>query len=147
MTSYSHTQRGRIHLLLHCLAVLYLAIALMVPQILPLQVIFWSCSAVCALLGFCFESLTVTDCGDKLLVAFGRLPVFHTSITYSEVTAVTVTQTRFLDGLGIHWMPGRGWTYNIRFGTCIEVQRGNRRIRVGSDDAENLAELIRERMT
>ena len=51
-----------------------------------------------------------------------------------------------LEGWGIHWTPGRGWTYNIWGYDCVKLSLDRGTIRVGSDDVENLVSFLRERI-
>jgi hypothetical protein len=50
-----------------------------------------------------------------------------------------------VEGWGIHFMPGRGWTYNLWGFGCVKLTLGRKVIRVGSDDAEDLAAVIRDK--
>ena len=43
-------------------------------------------------------------------------------------------------------MPGRGWTYNLWGFACVKLTPGREIIRVGTDDADELATVIREKM-
>jgi len=92
-----------------------------------------------------FTSLTIGDEGDFLSIRFGPLPVIRKTIRYADITAVEIGRTSFIDGWGIHYMPGSGWTYNIWGFACVKLTQGRKIIRVGTDDAEGLAEVIREK--
>ena len=143
---YNHTQKGPLHYILYGVAV----------AMLPL---FWVCgdepggliviAAVMAILlaiSGMFKTLTVRDEGYHLAVRYGPLPLFFKNIPYSEIKSVEPDQTKFIDGWGIHWVPGRGTTYNLWGFDCVKLQVGNRVIRIGSDDVENLVEFLRERI-
>ena len=69
--------------------------------------------------------------------------MFGKRIPYGEITAVEADRTKFLDGWGVHWVPGRGWTYNIWGYDCVKLTLGKRVIRVGSDDVGNLLGFLR----
>ena len=62
-----------------------------------------------------------------------------------DVTGIEIGHTRIIDGWGIHYFPGRGWTYNIWGFDCVKLTLGRKIIRVGTDDAEGLAKVIREK--
>ena len=51
-----------------------------------------------------------------------------------------------LDGWGIHYMLGRGWTYNLWGRDCAKITLGRRIIRVGTDDVKNLVACLREKI-
>jgi hypothetical protein len=41
--------------------------------------------------------------------------------------------------------PGRGWTYNVWGFACVKLTLGRKIVRVGTDDADELAKVIREK--
>ncbi len=43
----------------------------------------------------------------------------------------------------IHFIFGRGWTYNLWGFGCVKLTLGKKALRVGTDDAESLAEFLR----
>jgi len=65
---------------------------------------------------------------------------------YADITGVEIGRTSILDGWGIHFMPGRGWTYNVWGFACVKLTLGRKIIRVGTDDAEGLAKVVREKL-
>ena len=66
-------------------------------------------------------------------------------IRYADITGVEVGRPSILDGWGIHFMPGRGWTYNVWGFACVKLTLGRKVIRVGTDDAEGLVKVIGEK--
>ena len=92
-----------------------------------------------------FTSLTIRDEGDWLALCFGPLPLLRKTVRYADITGVEVGRTRIINGWGIHYFPGRGWTYNIWGFACVKLTLGRKTIRVGTDDAEGLAKVIREK--
>lgn len=48
-----------------------------------------------------------------------------------------------MDGWGIHYILGRGWTYNLWGFGCVKLTLGRKVVRVGSDDVENLVEFLK----
>lgn len=142
---YDHTQVGRLHYVLLG-AMLLLVLALMMRRV-P-----WHHPAALGLLGgvvllpvaaAAFHRLTVTDRGDYLLLLFGPLPIFRKRIRYDRIINAQPARTSFVDGWGIHYVPGRGWTYNIWGFDCVRVQTNNGTIRIGTDDPQGLAEFLR----
>ena len=105
--------------------------------------------AVAGIFVFCalvFGTLTVRDEGDHLVLRFGPVPVFGTLIRYADLTAVEPGRTSLIDGWGIHYIPWRGWTYNLWGFGCVKLTLGKRVIRVGSDDVENLAAFLKAKI-
>ena len=143
--SYNHTQYGRWHYLLFTLTLATLAGAWVARSVPPIIVMLLAIAAVFALCGLIFGSLTIRDEGDWLALRFGPLPVLRKKIRYADITDVEVGRTKIIDGWGIHYIPGRGWTYNLWGFGCVKVTLGQKLIQIGSDDAENLAMLIREK--
>ena len=76
---------------------------------------------------------------------FGPLPLFRKRIPYRDIAAVEQGRSRWIDGWGIHFVPGRGWTYNLWGFDCAELRVGGRRLRIGTDDAEGLVSFLRQR--
>ena len=68
--------------------------------------------------GLAFASLTASDEGEHLALRFGPLPLLRKTIRYAELPGIELGRTSHPDGWGIHYILGRGWTYNI-FGSVI----------------------------
>ena len=143
--SYNHTQHGRWHYILFAFALAALVgswLARREPSVVVMVLVI---AAIFSLCGLVVGALTVRDEGDWLALGFGPLPLLRKRIRYAEITAVEVGRTGVIDGWGIHYMPGRGWTYNIWGFDCVKLTLGRKVIRIGTDDAENLATFIREK--
>ena len=67
------------------------------------------------------------------------------SVRNYDITGLEMGHTSILDGWGIHYFLGRGWTYNIWGFACVELTLGRKIIRVGTDDADELVSVIREK--
>jgi len=151
---YNHTQHGRWHyLLLIFSAATLVAVWLtrrevggwLIQRELAVLDVLVVAAAIFALCGLVFGSLTITDEGDCLALRFGPLPLLRKTIRYADITAVELGRTTILDGWGIHYMPGRGWTYNVWGFACVKLTLGRKIIRVGTDDAEGLVKVVREK--
>jgi len=103
-------------------------------------------AALVLALAFCFRRLTVRDEGDWLAVRFGPLPVFRTRIPYAQIASAEPGRSSWIDGWGIHWIPGRGYTYNLWGFACVTLQVQGRTVRIGTDDAENLAAFLKTKL-
>jgi hypothetical protein len=146
VTRYHHIQKGPISIALLAIAVLLSVNAwLSWDSGLP-GVLFLGGAALFLFLAMCFRQLTVKDEGEWLRLRFGPLPVFGTRIPYSSITAVETGRTSLIDGLGIHYAPLRGWTYNLWGSECAVIHLGDHLIRVGSDDVASLVNFLHVRV-
>ena len=140
--AYNHTQYGRWHCILFAVALATLAGAWLARSVPPVVVITLAVAAILAFCGLVFGSLTIRDEGDWLALRFGPLPLLYKTIRYADITAVEVGRTTILDGWGIHYVFFRGWTYNLWGFGCVKLTLGRKTIRVGTDDAEELAKFL-----
>ncbi len=144
--AYERTQHGRWHYLLFAIALATLVGAWLARSVPPVVIINLAIAVIFALCGMVFGSLTICDEGDWLALRFGPVPLLYKIIRYADITGVEIGRTSILDGWGIHFMPGRGWTYNVWGFACVKLTLGRKIIRVGTDDAEGLAKVIREKI-
>lgn len=98
-----------------------------------------------ATFAFCFGTLRVCDESTHLAVRFGPLPLFRTLIPYSKITSVEPSRSNFIDGWGIHWIPGRGMIYNLWGFDCVKIQMGDKCVRAGTDDTAGLMSFLKEK--
>ena len=97
-------------------------------------------------LAACFHHLTVTDVGDRLEISFGPMPLFHRSIRYDTIEHVEVGRILILESWGIHGDKQGGSVWNLWGRDCVDVQMTKGFLRLGTDDAENLAEFLKRRI-
>ncbi len=142
---YNHTQPGRWHYVLFAFALATVAGAWITRSHPPLAIILLVSAAIFALCGLVFGSLTVSDEGDCLALRFGPMPLLRKRIRYADITGVEIGRTTVLDGWGIHYFPGRGWTYNVWGFGCVKLTLGRKSVRVGTDDAEGLVKVVVEK--
>ena len=141
--TYDHRQNGKLHLSL--LAPIFLFL-LPVWQFRATPGVLLVAGAITLLLIFvalCFEYLLVLDEGDCLTLRYGPIPLFHKRFFYSQMTGAEPSRSNILDGWGIHYMPGRGWIYNLWGCDCVKVQMGKKTVRIGTDDVEGLMAMLR----
>jgi hypothetical protein len=143
---YNQTQIGRLHVAFFMIAAFAAAGALLSTDQRILAVILAAASAMAVLLALCFRELTVEDRGDSLSVRFGPLRLFGTRIPYKAITAVEAGRSSFTDGWGVHYVPGRGWTYNLWGFECVVVHQGKKLIRIGTEDAITLRNFLKRQM-
>jgi hypothetical protein len=144
--TYHHTQRAPLYLLTLTVAAVVLAMAWNLrddpASVSGLSIL----AAVFFLVSLMFKHLTIRDEGPHLAVRYGPLPVFRRRIPYSEISSAEPDQTSWIDGWGIHWVPGRGYTYNLWGFSCVRLVVRERVIRIGSDDVENLVRFLRDKI-
>ena len=144
MTAYDHTQRSPLGWL-----VAFLSLALLLNAWLAnIPFVSWILTGsgiLLMVLAGMFGWLRIRDDGEFLILRYGPVPGFGAQLRYADISKVERTRSWLIDGWGIHCIPGRGWTYNLWGSDCVEVTVGNRRVRVGSDDADNLARFLLEK--
>ncbi len=144
---YSHTQRGWIHVLMEIVAIVLLLI-IWIPDI-PFQVMLAITVGAAILFAgaMMFRTLTIQEEPDHLLVRFGPWPVFRRRIPWEKIEAAEAGKTAFIDGLGYHWIPFRGWTLNIAGRDCVRLRMvSGATIRLGTDDVSGLLAAVRRRI-
>ena len=145
--TYSHRQHAPLHYIVSAPALICLGSAwfgrgdpMAVTVCLAVAVVLFLAAAMC-------HHLTVSDEGDWLAVRFGPLPLLSKRIPYDQMTAVEPDRSTILDGWGIHYMPGKGWIYNLWGFDCVRISLGTKAIRVGTDDLDNLLEFLRGKIS
>jgi hypothetical protein len=74
-----------------------------------------------------------------LALRFGPVPLLGKRIPYAQIRGVRAARSKLFDGWGIHWVPGRGWTFNLWGFDCVEVDMQNgKTLRIGTDDVDGL---------
>ena len=144
---YDHTQHGRLHLILIGVAVLLLALGVPQANVEPAIAggLFLAATFSVALAAM-FATLRVTEESDHIRVAFGPLALFARRVRFADIKDARTSRSSLIDGWGIHWIMGRGWTWNVWGFECVMIEfHGGRTLRLGTDDSQALAELLRER--
>ncbi|MBU4270962.1 MAG: hypothetical protein KKE86_13565 [Planctomycetes bacterium] len=140
---YNHMQRGSWHYILFAVAAVMLAAAWVARDEVWAMDLNLAVAVLFVALAMMFGSLTVRDEGQWLALRYGPLPMFRKRIRYDKITAVEPDRTKIIDGWGIHYIPGRGWTYNLWGFDCTRLSLGKKIIRVGTDDADNLVKFLK----
>jgi hypothetical protein len=146
MSAYEHTQKAPLHWLLYPPALLLLAAAGLNQGQIPVALVLLGGAGLVLALAFSFQRLTIRDEGAWLAIRYGPLPVFRTRIAYAEISSVEPGKTSWIDGWGIHWIPGRGYTYNLWGFSCAKLTVRGRTIRVGSDEPDKLVEFLKSKL-
>ena len=143
---YQHTQRAPLHLILHTVAAVELVAAWVLRDEIVASQLLIIVAGLMIVVGLCCANLTVRDEGETLSVRFGPIPLFGKRLRYEDIDEVTAARSRWIDGWGIHYIPGRGWTYNLWGFDCAELRLGRRTIRIGTDDPQGLVAMMREKI-
>lgn len=143
---YRHTQHGPWYYII----LLVLAFILILDAFLPGKPVPWWAylivAASVALPIFCFTSLTIYDAGDSLMVRFGPIPLIRKRIPYDAITHVEKGRTTWLDGWGLHYRTGWGWTYNVWGFDCVRVFCDRKIYNLGTDDPDGLLEFLQTKL-
>lgn len=139
---YEHTQRAPLHYIFYPVIVALVVLAWAGRDRPPIVLVALGVAVTLILVALMFQRLTVRDEGDRLALRYGPLPVFRKLIRYSDITSVKPGRSSIIDGWGIHWIPGRGFTYNLWGFDCAKLIVQGRIVRVGSDDVKNLVAFL-----
>lgn len=143
---YRHTQTGWLHWLLYAAGGMILGGAWLTRADPAAAIILLITGLVIVLLTPAFRDMTVQDEGDCLAIRYGPLPLFRKRIPYAALTDAEPGRSSLIDGWGIHYVPGSGWTYNLWGFDCARLTVKGRTIRVGSDDVDNLVAFLKTRI-
>lgn len=140
--SYRHTQYGYLHILFYAILLAIVPLFWAERNSPGIMLAMSLVGGLFLTLSWMFQRLTIEDRGDRLLLSYGPLPAFWKSIRYQDMTRVEPGRTSVIDGWGIHWIPGRGTTYNLWGFGCVVVHLGKRVIRIGTNDVQGLAAFL-----
>lgn len=142
-TTYRHTQTGPPCLILYAIAVMFIGLGWVLPDEPLIRWMFPPIGLLMLLIAASFHHLTVADQGDVLAIWFGPVPLFRRTVSYADIETVEVGRTLLLDGLGIHYSARGGWVWNLWGRDCVVIRfRDGHTLRIGTDDAENLAAFL-----
>ena len=141
--TYRHTQTAPLCLLLYATAVIFVGLGWVLPDEPPIRWMFPVIGLLMLVVAASFHHLTVEDRDDVLAIRFGPVPLFRRTVRYADIQAVEVGRSLLLDGWGIHYSMRGGWVWNLWGQDCVFVRfRDGRTLRIGTDDAENLAAFL-----
>lgn len=139
--SYSHKQTSPLCFALYVPAFILIITAISLQKY-PDSLIVGVVAIPLILLAPAFHYLKVGDEGEHLSVRFGPMPLFATKVDYSSIQKVEIGRTLLLDGWGIHMSVRGGWVWNLWGRDCVVVHLRKGVLRIGTDDAENLARFL-----
>ncbi len=144
--TYSHTQKAPLCLLLCGIALTCLVLACATVE-RPAIYIAGGVALLLTLLAPAFHHLTVIDQGDQFAIRFGPVPLFRRTVRYDDIERVEIGRTLILDGWGIHASIRGGMVWNLWGRDCVVVHLKHGVLRIGTDDAENLARFLNQRIS
>ena len=145
--SYKHVQHAPICLLLYGLAIVFLVLGLVLDTEPPIPWLFPPIGLVIFVLAASFHHLTVEDQIENLSISFGPIPLFRQTIRYDDIISAKIGRTTILDGWGIHMSLRGGWVWNLWGRDCVILQLRKGILRVGTDDAVNLADFLNQKIS
>ena len=144
---YAHRQKAPLCVLIYALAAVFLSLGWFVRDAPPIPWLFPPIGLLILVIAASFHHLTVEDHGEVLSVRFGPAPLFRRTVKYSDIIAVEVGKTLFMDGLGIHMSIRGGWVWNLWGRDCVVVHFTNGgTLRIGTDDARALTTFLQEKI-
>ncbi len=146
-SSYKHVQHAPLCLLLYILANVFLVTGLVLKSEPPIPWLFPPIGLLILALAASFHHLTVEDQIDRLSICFGPIPLLRRTIRYDDIISAEIGRTTMLDGWGIHMSLRGGWAWNLWGRDCVVLQLRKGILRVGTDDAENLADFVNQKIS
>ncbi|MCP4859496.1 MAG: hypothetical protein GY903_33940 [Fuerstiella sp.] len=143
---YRHTQRAPLCLLIYAVGVVFLMMSWGIREVPVIQWVFPLVGLMLLVLAASFHHLTVRDEGDCLSVTFGPIQLFRRVVQYADIMSVETGRTTILDGWGIHMSFKGGWVWNIWGRDCVVLQLRKGLLRIGTDDARQLADFLNVRL-
>jgi hypothetical protein len=144
--SYKHVQYAPLCLLLYVLAGVFFVLGWVLEREQPFPWLFPPIGLFMLVLAASFHHLTVEDQADRLSVSFGPVALFRRSIKYDAIISAEIGRTTLLDGWGIHMSLRGGWVWNLWGRDCVVLQLRKGILRIGTDDAEDLAAFLQSRI-
>jgi hypothetical protein len=144
MNNYEHTQVGLVTIIAVCAAAILLVIFLAAGRIvLPA----WSAAVtllVAPLALALFSTLTVSVDNKRVQLRFG-IGLIRKSIPLSHIASYAPSRLRWVYGYGIHWIPFRGWLYNVSGFKAVEIiTKNGRHTLIGTDEPEVLCHALQQ---
>ena len=140
--NYRHTQRAPLCLVIYSLTIMFFVLAVVLRHEPMVRWVFPPAGILMLVQAASFHHLTVENEGDRLSIRFGPLPLFRRSVRYEDIVHVESGRTTVLDGWGIHLSLKGGWVWNLWGRDCVVLQLRYSSLRIGTDDAEELARFL-----
>ena len=148
--SYDHTQRGNLHWVCHASSLITLLVTVLVSPREAAAIAYPIIGLTITMIeffAFTCMTLRVYDDRDQLALKFGPLPLLGKRLPYEDMATTEPGRSKFIDGWGVHYIPGRGWTYNLWGFDCVKItMMDDKVIRVGTDDTDGLHAFLQQRI-
>ena len=142
---YQHTQHGKLNWLLAGIGWIQALAGVLIGG--PAAPALFFAAAVLIVVSLGFSRLTVEGDEQRLKLCYGPLPIFWKQFDYSRIRSAHPGKTSWIDGWGVHWVCGRGWTYNLYGFDCVVLDVDGKTVRIGTDDPEGLASFLQAHST
>lgn len=141
--SYQHTQAGTVIVVSLGIATIAIAGMAVLMGWHPVAIVVLCILLACVAL---FHSLTVEIRGDTLECRFG-VGLIRKRFPLAAIRNVESVRNPWYYGWGIHWVLGL-WVFNVSGFRAVQITLASgRRYRVGTDEPEELAQAIRQRIS
>lgn len=136
--SYDHTQFSILFTTFFGIILLLMLFLMLVTGFRPISVLLFIFFVACL---FTFTTLTVQVDANQVMLYFGiGLP--RKALPLAEIQNLRVVRNSPLLGWGVDWFPS-GWIYNVGGFEAVEIEmKDGSRLRIGSDEADELAKAI-----
>lgn len=138
-------------MVLAAVGVLFIVLTWALRQFGP---IVWMTGPICGLWllywAACHQRLTIWDDGDRLAIRYGPLPwplLRPWWIPYQDIREVDVGKTTELESWGVQGLQKGGFIIHIWGDACVALRFDKAVIRLGTDDAENLAAFLKTKIS
>ena len=137
-------------MLLHFFAITIAVILLVFVPKDPWGIVYCAIAGYTVLLeflSFTVVTLRVYHDEDCIALRFGPIPLAKKRIPYEEIKKAEPSRSKVIDGWGVHYIPYRGWTYNLWGFECVRLTTiDDRIIRIGTDDSSGLNAFLQTKI-
>jgi hypothetical protein len=138
--SYDHTQFSVLFTTIFGLTLLLVLFLMLVIGFKLISVLLFIFFTACLIT---FTTLTVQVDSNLVKLYFG-IGVPRKALPLEVIRNLRVVRNSPLLGWGIHWFPS-GWIYNVGGFEAVEIElKDGSRLRIGSDEADELAKAIED---
>jgi hypothetical protein len=138
--SYNHTQFSVFFTTVFGITLLFVLFLMLATGFSFITVLLFIFFVACLVT---FTTLTVQVDANQVTLYFG-IGRPRKALPREVIQNLRVVQNSPLLGWGIHWFPS-GWIYNVGGFEAVEIEmRDGRRLRIGSDEADDLAKAIEQ---
>lgn len=139
--SYQHTQTGYVIIFSLGVGLFFVAQLMFSPNF------YWASMTAMIILAVCwvlFFTMTVMIDNDVLEVWFGS-GLIRKRFSLKEIESCKVVRNPWYYGWGIHWIPKRGWLFNVSGFYAVEIKMKNgTKYRIGTNVPSELEDVIRK---